>query len=73
MGRHWEHVQRLQAEGQVPYVGRAWNGDYGLCVIEAADQAQAERIARSDPAVAEGLMRVEVHAFKVVIDRPAGA
>ena len=71
MGRHWEHIQALHARGVVQYVGRAENGDYGLCVIEAADEAEARRIAASDPAVAEGLMRAEVHAFMVVLDRPA--
>jgi uncharacterized protein YciI len=71
MGRHWEHIQRLHAQGTVLYVGRAENGDYGFCVIEAADEAEARRIAGSDPAVAEGLMRLEVHAFHVVLDRPA--
>jgi uncharacterized protein YciI len=71
MGRHWEHIQALHARGVVQYVGRAENGDYGFCVIEAADEAEADRIARSDPAVAEGLMRLELHAFKVVLDRPA--
>jgi uncharacterized protein YciI len=70
MGRHWEHIQALHAEGVVRYVGRAENGDYGFCVIDAADEGEAQRIAESDPAVAEGLMRVEVHAFQVVLDRP---
>ena len=46
-------------------------GDIAATFDEAADQAEAVRIARSDPVVA--LMCVEVHPFKVVIDRPAGA
>lgn len=71
MGRHQEHIQALHARGVARYVGRAENGDYGLCVIEAADEAEARRIAGSDPAVAEGLMRLEVHAFRVVLDGPA--
>ena len=71
MGRHWEHIQRLHAQGVIRFVGRTLNGDYGLCVYDAADEAEARRIAEADPAVAEGLMRVEVHAFAVVIDRAA--
>ena len=71
MGRHWGHLQALHATGAVRFVGRAENGDYGFCVFDAPDEGEARRIAWSDPAVAEGLMRVEVHAFAVVIDRPA--
>ncbi len=71
MGRHWAHIQALHAQGVVRFVGRAENGDYGFCVYDAADEAEARRLAESDPAVAEGLMRLEVHPFHVAIDRPA--
>ena len=71
MGRHFEHLQKLHAQGTIRYVGRAENGDYGFCVFDAPDEAQARRIAESDPAVAEGLMRLELHPFLVVFDAPA--
>lgn len=71
MGRHFEHLQALHAQGIVRYVGRAENGDYGFCVFDAPDEAQARAIAEADPAVAEGLMRLELHPFLVVLDRPA--
>ena len=70
MGRHLEHLQKLHAEGVVRYVGRAENGDYGFCVFEAADEGAARAIAESDPSVAEGLMRLELHPFMVVFDAP---
>ncbi|WP_210527933.1 YciI family protein [Rubellimicrobium arenae] len=66
MVRHLEHLRRLKEEGAVRFVGRAENGDYGFVLIEADDQAHANRIATSDPAVSEGLMRLELHAFLVV-------
>jgi uncharacterized protein YciI len=50
----------------VRFVGRAENGDFGLVVFEAADMTEAEALAGADPSVAEGLMRVEVHAFSIV-------
>lgn len=71
MGRHFEHLQKLHAAGVVRYVGRAENGDYGFCVFDAPDEGAARRIAESDPAVAEGLMRLELHSFQVVFDGPA--
>jgi len=71
MGRHWGHLQTLHTPGAVRFVGRAENGDYEFCVLDAADEGEARRMAWSDPAVAEGLMRGELHAFTIVIDRPA--
>lgn len=66
MGRHFAHLQTLHAAGKLRFVGRAENGDFGLAVFEAADEAEARAVADADPAVAEGLMRVEVHAFRIV-------
>ncbi len=71
MGRHFEHLQKLHAQGAIRYVGRAENGDYGFCVFDAENEAEARRIGASDPAVAEGLVSLEVHPFVVVFDSPA--
>ena len=68
MGRHLEHLQGLHAHGLIRFVGRAENGGHGFCVFKA-DAAHAT--ARSDPALAEGLMTVEVHPVMVVFDGPA--
>lgn len=66
MGRHFGYLQTLHAAGRLRFVGRAENGDFGLVVFEAADEAEARAVAEADPAVVEGLMRVEVHAFRIV-------
>lgn len=72
MVRHLEHLRRLKEQGTVRFVGRteslAGKGDYGFVVIEARDLVHANAIARSDPAVSEGLMRLELHPFEVVLD-----
>lgn len=70
MARHLEHLRQLKEEGTVQFVGRAEDapgqGGYGLVVIEAKNSAHAQRIARSDPAVTEGLMGLELQPFTVV-------
>jgi len=71
MSAHWAYVQQLDAAGRIRFVGRCENGDYGIAVFTAADLATARATAAADPAVASGLMRVEVHAFKIVLERPA--
>ena len=68
LARYLEHLQRLRQEGSVRFVGRAPNGDHSLMLVAAEDEAHASTIARSDPAVSEGLMRIERHAFLVVLD-----
>lgn len=72
MVRHLEYLRRLKEEGAVRFVGRtestAGQGDYGLVVVEARDIAHANAIARSDPAVSEGLMRLELRPFVTVFD-----
>ena len=71
MGRHLEHLQGLHAHGLIRLVGRAEDGDHGFCVFKADDADAVHATARSDPAVAEGLMTVEVHPVMVVLDGPA--
>lgn len=70
MARHLDHLRRLKEEGSVRFVGRTdsatGQGDYGFVLIEARNATHANAIARSDPAVAEGLMQVELHPFVVV-------
>jgi uncharacterized protein YciI len=68
MVRHLEHLRHLKEEGTVRFVGRTENGDYGFVLIEADNKTHANAIARSDPAVSEGLMRLELHPFVVVFD-----
>ena len=73
MGAHFGFLQGLEAEGRVIFVGRCDNGDWGLGVFEFADEAEAREVLSRDPAVASGLMRMELHAFKVVMERGATA
>jgi uncharacterized protein YciI len=66
MSAHFDYLTALNGERRVIFVGRAENGDFGLVVYRAADLLEARAIAEADPAVASGLMRVEVHEFRVV-------
>ena len=73
MGAHFAYLQDLERAGRIVFVGRCLNGDYGIAVIEAGDEDEARGIAEADPAVASGLMDVEVRAFQVVMERGTGA
>ena len=71
MGAHFAYLQELEAEGRVVFVGRCENGDWGLGVFEFADEAEAREFLSRDPAVASGLMRMELHAFRIAMERGA--
>src|SRR5262245_26472523 len=70
IGRHFRYVQALVREGRALVVGRTLTeGDetFGLVIFRADDLASAIALAEADPAVVHGVMRVEVHPFKVVL------
>lgn len=71
MGRHFTYIEQLHGEGRIVFVGRTENGDWGLCVFEAEDESRARAVAEADPAIASGLMRCELHAFRTVFERLA--
>lgn len=67
VGRHFEYLRRLHAAGSVGFVGRTLAAPFvGLAVLRAADLGEAEAVASADPAVAAGVMRIEVQPFRVV-------
>jgi uncharacterized protein YciI len=69
MGEHFAYLQELEAAGRVIFVGRCENGDYGFGVFEFANEAEARSVMARDPAVASGLMHMELHPFRVVMER----
>jgi uncharacterized protein YciI len=69
-GRHWERIQRLYLEGRVilvgPTLGRV---NTGVCVFEAADEAEAQAFMAGDPAIAEGFATGDLRPFRVSLLR----
>ncbi len=58
-GAHLEKLELLSRAGRVPFAGPLLGGDGEPCgsliLIEAADLAEARRIAADDPYVVEGI------------------
>jgi len=67
---HFERLQRLLAEGVLilagPTLGQV---NTGIAVIDAPDQASAQRIMDEDPAIASGIARGELRPFRVSLLR----
>ena len=64
MGQHFQYLQSIKDHAR--FVGRALNGDFGIVVFDAADRPAAEAVAAADPAVASGIVSVQVNEFAVV-------
>lgn len=77
VGRHFEYLQGLVAQGIVLMAGRTLNDDetaFGIVVFEALSADEAKRIVDADPAVSAGVMRAELFPYRVALwsDRRGG-
>ena len=70
VGQHFAHLKALVDAGTVLMAGRTTNDDartFGIVILDAAAQAEAEALMRDDPAVKHGVMRAELHPFRVAL------
>lgn len=68
LARHAAHLDRLTERGTVLLFGRTQDRDpsgFGIVVFRAGSRAEARRVMESDPAVREGIMRAELHPYRV--------
>lgn len=74
VGRHAAHVDALAKEGVMLMVGRTQvlsPDTMGLAVFLANDQAEAQRIMESDPAITSGVMRGKLFPYKIAFGNAA--
>ncbi len=72
VARHFAYLKDLTEKGVMILVGRTQTADestFGIAIFEAENQASAERIMRSDPAVAEGVMTASLYPYKIALMR----
>lgn len=68
--RHFARLKRLHDEGLIVLVGPTLGTiNTGICIFEAADEAEARRIMEEDPTIAEGFARGELRPFRVSLLR----
>lgn len=72
--RHLAHLRRLTNEGRVALSGSVGGDDADeLVILRAADADEARALVADDPAVAAGLLGVEVEPFDLLYADPASA
>ncbi|HKX37961.1 MAG TPA: YciI family protein [Burkholderiales bacterium] len=72
VARHFAYLERLAAEGKVGLAGRTTEDDdrtIGLVLLSASSEEEAREIMANDPAVAQGVMRAELHPFRVAVTK----
>ncbi len=66
VGEHWNYLVSLNESGCIKFVGRSDTPPYvGITVFKATDEAEANRIAVADPAVAKGVFSMRCQPYSV--------
>ncbi len=76
VGRHFEYLQRLLAQGVLILAGRTVNPDencFGIAIMNAASEGEARALANDDPVVREGVMTAQVFPYRVALISEANA
>jgi uncharacterized protein YciI len=77
VGEHFAYLEDLTAKGSVKLAGRTLTTGpetFGICILEAADEAAARALMQDGPAVRHGVMTAELFPFRVALwgTAPAG-
>jgi uncharacterized protein YciI len=70
VARHLEYLQAQARAGKVRIAGRTTEDNertFGLVLLAAASEDEARAIMNADPAVAQGVMRAELHPFRLAV------
>lgn len=76
VGEHFAYLQDLTARGTVKLAGRTLTTGpetFGICILEAADEAAAHAVMGGDPAVRHGVMTAELFPFRIALWGPPPA
>lgn len=70
MGAHFQYLKELLASGRLILAGPMLiEGGFGITIFEAENEDAAREIAESDPAAVAGLIRTELHPYRVSLLR----
>lgn len=72
MGRHFEYLQGLLAEGKLHMAGRCQDpGGFVIVIFEAESDEAAQAIVEADPCVPalRGVIRAELHPYRIALWR----
>lgn len=69
MGQHFRYLQDLLEEEKVILAGPCLDGAFGIVIFQAESSESAQKIMQNDPSVKEGVMKAELHPYRVSLSR----
>lgn len=69
MGQHFQYLQDLLKEEKVILAGPCLDGAFGIVIFQAESLEHAQKVMQNDPAVKEGVMKAELHPYRVSLSR----
>jgi uncharacterized protein YciI len=64
---HFQYLQQLQNEGVLVMAGRCVDATFGIAIIYANSDAEAEQILENDPAIKTKVFTGELHPFRIAL------
>lgn len=65
MGQHFEYLKVLFQKEKLILAGPCLDSAFGIIVFTAESEEEAQKIMEDDPSVKAGVMKAELHCFKV--------
>jgi len=69
MDEHFEYLKSLFNENKVTLAGPCLDGAFGIIILEVDSEERAKQIMRNDPSVKAGIMKAELHPFKISLQK----
>ncbi len=72
IGEHFKYLQQLHREGVLIMAGRCEDATFGIAIIYADSESEAQKITESDPAIKGKVFTGELRAFKTALSLDSG-
>ncbi len=67
IGRHFDYLKQQFADGRVLMIGRVDDARFGLALVVASSEGDAQEIMEGDPAISEGVFTGELLPFRLAM------
>ena len=66
---HGEWLEARYADGHVVFAGRCFDGPFGLVVLHAENEEEAQRLMQQDPSIRAGVQQADLYPFRTFLSR----
>lgn len=65
VGDHFDYLKNHLEAGRLIMAGPCLDGAFGIVIITAESEEDAQTFMENDPAISNGVMRGELHPFRI--------